>query len=59
VLIGLFFVQGQPEPDGFQIGKIIGGQHLPLDNLEVDLHLIEPTRMDWGMDQRDAGIDLT
>src|ERR687896_322912 len=34
-------------------------QHLPLDDREVDLHLIQPTSMDRGMNQDDAGINLT
>src|SRR4029453_4398489 len=59
VLIGKLFIQGQPEPDGFQVGKIIGRQHLPLDDREVDFHLIEPTGVDRRMDQNDPSIDLT
>src|SRR5262249_14472029 len=31
VLIGKLFVQGQPEPERFQVGNIIGRQHLPLN----------------------------
>ena len=57
-LVGQCFIQGQPEPYGFQIGKVIGGEHLPLDDGEVDFDLIEPTGVDGGMDQDDTGIDL-
>ena len=57
-LVGQLFVQGQPEEDRFQIGKVIRRQHLPLDDREVALDLIEPTGVDRGMDQDDAGIDL-
>ena len=31
-LVGKLFVQGQPEPDRFQISKVIRGQHLALDD---------------------------
>jgi hypothetical protein len=57
-LVGKLFVQGQPEPDRFPSGKVIGCQHLPLDEREVDFALIEPPSVDWGMDQKDTGIDL-
>src|SRR5712691_3108745 len=59
VLIGKLFIQGQPEPDRFQVGHIIGCQHLPLNDREVDLDLIEPTGVDRRMDQNDTRIDLT
>jgi hypothetical protein len=42
-LVGKFFIQGQSQPDCVQIGKIIGRQYLPLDDREVNFHLIEPT----------------
>jgi hypothetical protein len=46
VLVGQVFVQGQPEVDRFQVGKLVGRQHLPLDHRDVDLHVIEPTGVD-------------
>ena len=36
MVVGKFFVQGQPEPESFQVGKVIGCQDLPLDDREVD-----------------------
>src|SRR6266446_8976366 len=59
VLIRKLFVQGQAEPYRFQVGKVIGGQDLALDDGEVDFDLIEPTGVDWCMDQNDPRIDLT
>jgi hypothetical protein len=32
-------------------GEIVGGEHLPLDNREVDFDLIEPTGVDGSVDQ--------
>ena len=53
------FIQGQAEPDRFQVGNVtIGGQDLPWDDGEVDVDLIEPTGVDRCMDQNDPGIDL-
>ena len=57
-MVGECFIQSQPEPDGFQVGKVIGREHLALNDREVDLHLIQPTGMDRGMDQRNTRIDL-
>jgi hypothetical protein len=42
----------------FQVGEVIGCQHLPLDDGEIDLDLIELTGMDRGMEQDDTGIGL-
>src|SRR4030095_400073 len=58
-VVGQCFVEGEPEPDRFQIGAVIGCQHLPWDNREGAFALIEPTGVDRGMDQNDTGIDLT
>src|SRR5215813_6520939 len=58
VLIRQLFVQGQAEPYRCQVGKVIRGQDLALDEGEVDFDLIKPTGMDWGMDQNDTRIDL-
>ena len=57
-LVGKVFVQGQPKLEGFQVGKVIRGQHLALDDGEGDFHLIQPTGVDRGMDQHDTRIDL-
>src|SRR5215510_6197826 len=57
-LIGKLFVEGQPESERFQIGKLIGSEDLPLDNSEVDFNLIEPTGVDWRMDHNETGIHL-
>ena len=45
--------------DGIEIGKVVGCQNLPLDNREVDFDLVEPTGMDGGMHERQAGIKIT
>ena len=45
--------------DGIEIGKVIGCQNLPLDNREVDFDLVEPTGMDGGMHERQAGVKIT
>ena len=39
VLMRKLFVQGQAEPDRFQIGKVMRCQHLALDDGEVDFDL--------------------
>src|SRR4029450_2374547 len=57
-LIRKLFVQGQAEPKCFQVGKVIGGQDLALDNGEVDFDLIEPTGVDRRMNHNDPGIDV-
>ena len=44
--------------DGVEIGKIIGCQDLPLDNREVDFDLVEPTGMDGGMHEPQAGVEM-
>src|SRR5215813_14591811 len=58
VLIRQLFIQGEAKPECFQVGKVIGGQDLALDDREVDFDLIEPTGVDWCMDQNDTRIDL-
>ena len=37
------FVQGKAGLYRFQVGKVIGGQYLALDDGEVNIDLIEPT----------------
>ena len=44
--------------DGIEIGKIIGYQDLALDNREVDFDLVEPTGMNGGMHERQAGVEI-
>lgn len=58
-LVGQLFIQGPAETNRFQVRKVIRGQDLPLDDREIDLHLIQPTGVDWGMDHHAAGVDLT
>src|SRR5260370_39827328 len=41
-----------------QGGEIVGRQHLSLNDREVDLHLVEPTRMDWSMDHDCLAVGL-
>ena len=43
---------------GIEIGKVIGGEHLGLDNREVDLDLVEPAGMDGRMDYDNARMPL-
>jgi len=59
VLIRKLFVQGQAEAERLQIGKVIGCQDLALDDGAVDCDLMEPTGVDWCLDQTDTRIDLT
>jgi hypothetical protein len=35
----------------FQVWKIVGREDLALNNGEVNLDLIEPTGMDWAVDE--------
>jgi len=35
-----------------------GGEHLPLDDRDVDCDLIEPTGVHWRLDQHDTGVNL-
>jgi hypothetical protein len=44
--------------DRVEIGKIVRGEDLALDNGEVDFDLVEPTGMDGGMHERQAGIEM-
>jgi hypothetical protein len=50
------FVQGPPELDGFQVGNVIGREHLPLDDREVAFDLVQPTGVDRGMDHLMAAV---
>ena len=38
-----------------EVGEVIGGEHLPLDHGEINLHLVEPTGMNGQMDQDQVG----
>ena len=38
------FVQGQAEPDRFQVGKVIGGQDFALDDGAGDFDVMQPLR---------------
>jgi hypothetical protein len=51
VLVGWFFVQVQAFFDLGKAGEIVRCEDLPLDLREVNLHLIQPARMDWRMNQ--------
>jgi len=44
--------------DSVEVGKIIRGQDLPLDDREVDFDLVEPTGMNRRMHQRQAGVAI-
>jgi hypothetical protein len=45
----------EPILDGGQAGEVIGREDLALDDREVDLDLVEPTRVDRGVHQREPG----
>src|SRR5271166_2128390 len=56
--IAQFLVQPQSLLDFLQAGEVVRGQHLSLDDREVDLHLIEPTGMHGRMDQDRLAVRL-
>ena len=41
--------------NGIPIGEIVRGENLAWHDREVDLHLVEPTGMDWGVNQLPSG----
>ena len=45
--------------DRFQLGKIVWRQHLSLDDRKIDLHLVQPTRMDRRVYQYDSLVTPT
>jgi len=45
--------------ESVEIGKVIGREHLALDNREVDFDLIEPTGVNGGMHKREATIAVS
>ena len=45
--------------EGIEIGKVVGREHLALDNREVDLDLIEPTGVHRHMHEREATIAVS
>jgi hypothetical protein len=57
-LVGKLFVQGQPQADGFPVGKVIGGQHLVWDDGAGDVDVMEPTGVDRRMAQNTTRSDL-
>ena len=56
--IAQFFVQPQSLLDLLQAGEVVWGQHLSLDNREVDLYLIEPAGMHRRMNQDRLAVGL-
>jgi len=44
--------------DGIEMRKIVGREDLALDDGEVDFDLVEPTGMDGGMHERQAGVEM-
>jgi len=41
--------RGQAVGDGVDIGEVVGREHFPLDNREVDLYLVQPGRVHRGV----------
>ena len=39
-----------------QVGEVTGGEHLSLDDGEINFHLVEPTGMNGQMNQDQVGI---
>src|SRR5208337_2012280 len=56
--IAQFLVQPQSLLDLLQAGEVVWGQDLPLDDREVDLHMIQPTGMHGRMDQERLAVRL-
>src|SRR5260370_12729518 len=56
--IAELLVQPQSLLDFLQAGEVVRGQDLPLDDREVDLHLIQPTGMYGRMDQDRLTVGL-
>jgi hypothetical protein len=57
--IAQLFVQPQSLLNFLQAGEIVRGQHLPLDDRKIDLHLIESTGMYGRMNQDGLAISLS
>src|SRR5436305_10713412 len=51
-------VKPEPSFDFRQTGEIVGREDFSLDLREVNLHLIQPTRMDGSVDQDGSGVRL-
>jgi hypothetical protein len=45
--------------DGAEIVKVVGGEHLSLDDGKVDFNLIKPTGMNRAVDEDKPGIFIT
>ena len=58
LLITQFLIQSETLLDLLKTGEIVGGQNLPLDDREVDLHLIQPTRMHRRVNQYGLTISV-
>ena len=41
--------------DHVEVGEVVGGQCFSLDDGEVDLYLVEPGCVDWGVDHDRVG----
>src|SRR5262245_27961523 len=59
IVIRKLSVPGEAELERFQVGTVIGGQDLALDDGARDFDVIEPTGVDRCMDQHETRIDLT
>ena len=57
--IAQFFVQPQSFFDLLQAGEVVWSQHLPLDDREINFHLIEPTGMHGRMNQDRLSVSLS
>ncbi len=57
--IAQLFVQPQSLLNFLQAGEIVRGEHLPLDDRKIDLHLIEPTGMHGRMNPNRRAISLS
>ena len=57
--IAQLFVQPQSLFNFLQAGEVVRGQHLPLDDRKIDLHLIEPTGTHRRMNQDSLAISLS
>ena len=56
--IAQFLVQSQSLLDFLQAGEVVRRQHFPLDDRELDLHLIQPTGVHRRMNQNRLAISL-
>jgi hypothetical protein len=50
--------RGQAVGDGVDIGEVVGREHFPLDDGEVDLYLIQPGRVHRGVHHDRVGVLL-